>query len=81
MAETESQADLALHLPPFNTDADKPEDVYPFDDRILHSICVCFPVRECKNWNCRLDYIGYTLLIHKWETAVVTTCQHMTEEK
>ncbi|XP_042284449.1 DNA-directed RNA polymerase I subunit RPA49 [Thunnus maccoyii] len=32
VAETESQADLALHLPPCNTDADKPENVYLFDD-------------------------------------------------
>nr|XP_020452660.1 DNA-directed RNA polymerase I subunit RPA49 isoform X2 [Monopterus albus] len=32
VAETESQGDLALHLPTCNTDADRPEDVYPFDD-------------------------------------------------
>ncbi|XP_062285326.1 DNA-directed RNA polymerase I subunit RPA49 isoform X1 [Scomber scombrus] len=32
VADTESQADLALHLPPFSTDADKPENVYLFAD-------------------------------------------------
>ncbi|XP_008276661.1 DNA-directed RNA polymerase I subunit RPA49 [Stegastes partitus] len=32
VAETESQGELALHLPPCNADADKQEDVYPFDD-------------------------------------------------
>ncbi|XP_026215946.1 DNA-directed RNA polymerase I subunit RPA49 [Anabas testudineus] len=32
VAETEAQGDLALHLPPCNADADKPENVYPFDD-------------------------------------------------
>ncbi|XP_041790051.1 DNA-directed RNA polymerase I subunit RPA49 [Chelmon rostratus] len=32
VAETESQAELALHLPPCNTDADRPEDVYLFDN-------------------------------------------------
>lgn len=45
VAETESQADLALHLPPCNTDADKPENVYLFDDRILSTVyvgvCIC----------------------------------------
>lgn len=37
VAETESQAqgDLALHLPPCSTDAETPENVYLFDDRIL----------------------------------------------
>ncbi|KAM7394212.1 hypothetical protein PAMP_021025 [Pampus punctatissimus] len=38
VADTDSQADLALHLPPCNTDADKPENVYLFDDRILNTI-------------------------------------------
>ncbi|XP_036950371.1 DNA-directed RNA polymerase I subunit RPA49 [Acanthopagrus latus] len=32
VAETESQAELALHLPPCTADADKPENVYAFDD-------------------------------------------------
>nr|XP_046269206.1 DNA-directed RNA polymerase I subunit RPA49 [Scatophagus argus] len=32
VAETESQGDLALHLPPCHADADKPENVYLFDD-------------------------------------------------
>ncbi|XP_070843003.1 DNA-directed RNA polymerase I subunit RPA49 [Chaetodon trifascialis] len=32
VAETESQGELALHLPPCSADADKPENVYPFDD-------------------------------------------------
>ncbi|XP_053193562.1 DNA-directed RNA polymerase I subunit RPA49 isoform X2 [Scomber japonicus] len=32
VADTESQADLALHLPPFSADAEKPENVYLFDD-------------------------------------------------
>ncbi|XP_029003952.1 DNA-directed RNA polymerase I subunit RPA49 [Betta splendens] len=32
VAETESQADLSLHLPPCHADADKPENVYLFDD-------------------------------------------------
>ncbi|XP_018551277.1 DNA-directed RNA polymerase I subunit RPA49 [Lates calcarifer] len=32
VAETESQGDLALHLPPCNADADKPENVYLFDE-------------------------------------------------
>ncbi|KAM7419174.1 hypothetical protein PAMA_016342 [Pampus argenteus] len=32
VADTDSQAELALHLPPCNTDADKPENVYQFDD-------------------------------------------------
>lgn len=31
----ESQEELAFHLPPCNADADSPEDVYPFDARIL----------------------------------------------
>lgn len=35
VAETESQADSALHLPPCNSDADMPENVYPLDGRIL----------------------------------------------
>ncbi|XP_026158678.1 DNA-directed RNA polymerase I subunit RPA49 [Mastacembelus armatus] len=32
VAETESQGDLALHLPPCNANADRPEDIYSFDD-------------------------------------------------
>ncbi|KAM9362979.1 DNA-directed RNA polymerase I subunit RPA49 [Symphorus nematophorus] len=32
VAETESQGELALHLPPCHADADKPENVYLFDD-------------------------------------------------
>ncbi|XP_037619721.1 DNA-directed RNA polymerase I subunit RPA49 [Sebastes umbrosus] len=32
VAETEAQGDLALHLPPCNADADRPEDVYLFDE-------------------------------------------------
>ncbi|XP_078115838.1 DNA-directed RNA polymerase I subunit RPA49 [Sander vitreus] len=32
VAETEVQGDLALHLPPCNAGADKPENVYLFDD-------------------------------------------------
>ncbi|XP_019955935.2 DNA-directed RNA polymerase I subunit RPA49 [Paralichthys olivaceus] len=32
VADTESQADLALHLPPCDANADKPEDVYLLDD-------------------------------------------------
>ncbi|XP_060951028.1 DNA-directed RNA polymerase I subunit RPA49 [Limanda limanda] len=32
VAETESQGDLALHLPPCDANADKPEDVYLLDD-------------------------------------------------
>ncbi|KAI3353241.1 hypothetical protein L3Q82_019785 [Scortum barcoo] len=32
VAETESQGDLALHLPPCNAAADTPENVYLFDD-------------------------------------------------
>lgn len=32
VAETESQGDLILHLPPYNANADKPENVYQFDD-------------------------------------------------
>ncbi|XP_049428666.1 DNA-directed RNA polymerase I subunit RPA49 [Epinephelus fuscoguttatus] len=32
VAETEAQGDLALHLPPCNANADKPENVYLFDD-------------------------------------------------
>ncbi|XP_040891426.1 DNA-directed RNA polymerase I subunit RPA49 [Toxotes jaculatrix] len=32
VAETESQGELALHLPPCNADADRPENVYLFDD-------------------------------------------------
>ncbi|XP_070683983.1 DNA-directed RNA polymerase I subunit RPA49 [Pempheris klunzingeri] len=32
VAETESQASLAPHLPPCNANADKPENVYLFDD-------------------------------------------------
>uniref|UniRef100_UPI003AAF0110 DNA-directed RNA polymerase I subunit RPA49 n=1 Tax=Centroberyx gerrardi TaxID=166262 RepID=UPI003AAF0110 len=32
VAQTESQGDLALHLPPCHTDADRPENVYLFDD-------------------------------------------------
>ncbi|XP_070773875.1 DNA-directed RNA polymerase I subunit RPA49 [Enoplosus armatus] len=34
VAETESQGDLALHLPPCNAGADKRENVYLFDDLI-----------------------------------------------
>ncbi|XP_059194240.1 DNA-directed RNA polymerase I subunit RPA49 isoform X1 [Centropristis striata] len=32
VADTEAQGELALHLPPCNAAADKPEDVYQFDD-------------------------------------------------
>ncbi|XP_051240642.1 DNA-directed RNA polymerase I subunit RPA49 [Dicentrarchus labrax] len=32
VAETESQGDLAIHLPPCNADADRPENVYLYDD-------------------------------------------------
>ncbi|KAK5866063.1 hypothetical protein PBY51_020280 [Eleginops maclovinus] len=32
VAETEAQGDLALHVPPCYADADRPEDVYRFDD-------------------------------------------------
>uniref|UniRef100_A0A8C2WAU2 RNA polymerase I subunit E n=1 Tax=Cyclopterus lumpus TaxID=8103 RepID=A0A8C2WAU2_CYCLU len=32
VAETEAQEDLALHLPPCNAAADRPENVYLFDD-------------------------------------------------
>ncbi|XP_039880299.1 DNA-directed RNA polymerase I subunit RPA49 [Simochromis diagramma] len=32
VADAESQGDLALHLPPCNANADKREDVYPFDE-------------------------------------------------
>ena len=51
VAETESQGDLALHLPPCDANADKPEDVYPLDERILHfALCVCvFITKGCKN--------------------------------
>lgn len=31
----ESQEELALHLPPCNADADTPENVYLFEDRIF----------------------------------------------
>ncbi|XP_044047609.1 DNA-directed RNA polymerase I subunit RPA49 [Siniperca chuatsi] len=34
VVETESQGELALHLPPCNAGADKPENVYLFDDLI-----------------------------------------------
>ncbi len=53
VADTESQGDQALYLPPCKADADTPENVYPFDDRILHSlaflckiVCVCVCVTE-----------------------------------
>ncbi|ROI16037.1 DNA-directed RNA polymerase I subunit RPA49 [Anabarilius grahami] len=39
----EAQTDNALFLPPCNTEADKPEDVYPFDCRILFSSVYAFP--------------------------------------
>lgn len=32
VAETESQGDIAFHLPPCNRDADKPENVYEFEN-------------------------------------------------
>uniref|UniRef100_A0A3Q1GBU8 RNA polymerase I subunit E n=1 Tax=Acanthochromis polyacanthus TaxID=80966 RepID=A0A3Q1GBU8_9TELE len=32
VADAESQGELALHLPPCNADADKQENVYPFDN-------------------------------------------------
>ncbi|KAJ8281331.1 hypothetical protein GJAV_G00066280 [Gymnothorax javanicus] len=32
VAEAQTQADAALHLPPCYPDADQPQDVYPFDD-------------------------------------------------
>ncbi|KAM4603465.1 DNA-directed RNA polymerase I subunit RPA49 isoform 2-T2 [Polymixia lowei] len=32
VAQTESQGDMALYLPPCHPDADRPEDVYLFDD-------------------------------------------------
>ncbi|KAK2919008.1 hypothetical protein Q8A73_003379 [Channa argus] len=32
VAETESQRELSLHIPPCNAEADKPENVYPFED-------------------------------------------------
>ncbi|KAF3852136.1 hypothetical protein F7725_005491 [Dissostichus mawsoni] len=38
VAETEAQGDLAFHLPPCNAGADRPEDVYLFDDCILYSV-------------------------------------------
>lgn len=40
VAEMESQEELALHLPPCNADADCPENVYLFDDRIF--LCITF---------------------------------------
>lgn len=40
VAETESKEELALHLPPCNADADSPENVYLFDDRILLRIII-----------------------------------------
>lgn len=39
VAETESQGDIAFHLPPCNRDADKPENVYEFENRILFNAC------------------------------------------
>lgn len=39
VAETETQGELALHLPPCDADADRPENVYKFDDRILFLLC------------------------------------------
>ncbi len=42
MVETEAQTDTALFLPPCNTEADKAEDVYPFDQRILFLFSICF---------------------------------------
>lgn len=38
VAETETAAELALHLPPCDVDADLPENVYKFDDCILHLV-------------------------------------------
>ncbi|RVE76386.1 hypothetical protein OJAV_G00007360 [Oryzias javanicus] len=37
VAETESQGSLSLHLPPCNPDADKQENVYPFEE-LLSSV-------------------------------------------
>lgn len=41
VAETEAQEDMALHLPPCNAAADRPENVYLFDDSILHIPLLC----------------------------------------
>lgn len=38
VAATETQAELARHLPPCNADADTPENVYKFDDGILSCV-------------------------------------------
>lgn len=38
VAETETQAELALHLPPCDVDADLPENVYKFEDCILSCV-------------------------------------------
>lgn len=38
VAETETQAELAHHLPPYDADADLPENVYKFEDCILFCV-------------------------------------------
>lgn len=38
VAETDTQAELASHLPPCNADADLPENVYKFEDCILSCV-------------------------------------------
>ncbi|KAK5621555.1 hypothetical protein CRENBAI_001609 [Crenichthys baileyi] len=40
VAETESQEALAPHVPPCNPNADRREDVYPFDERIFYLVTV-----------------------------------------
>lgn len=62
VAETELQGDLALHLPPCNADADRPENVYLFDDRILFFLCVYLFV--CQQENARTVDAG-TMEVHK----------------
>lgn len=38
VADAETQAELALHLPPCDVDADLPENVYRFEDCILSGV-------------------------------------------
>lgn len=40
VAATETQTELARHLPPCDADADSPENVYKFEDCILSCVLV-----------------------------------------
>lgn len=64
VAETESKEDLASHLPPCNPGANIPENVYLFDDRILHFL---YDSQRCDSKN---DHYVLIKIIFDRETII-----------